>query len=183
MTITGMIDSEIEILEDVTVTKYGYVLTIKGPKGEISRAFRFPRVDLEVSEEKVNIRSEFPRIREKAMVGTYDSHIRNMMYGVKHGYNYDMKVVYSHFPMKVSVKDDQVMIDNYMGGKARRYAKIVKGVKVNVKGADVTVEGVDREACGQTAANIEKATRRRGFDRRTFQDGIYIVGKGRRVSE
>jgi len=183
MTITGMIDSEIEILDGVTVNKDGYVLTVKGPKGEVSRAFRFPRVDIEVTEDKVNIRSEFPRIKEKAIVGTYESHIRNMMYGVKHGYIYNMKVVYSHFPMKVTVKDDQVMIDNYMGGKARRFAKIVKGVKVNIKGADVSLEGIDREACGQTAANIEKATRRRGFDRRTFQDGIYIVEKGRKVAE
>ncbi len=183
MAITGIIDKEIEILEDVTVTKEGNTLTVKGPKGELSREFRFPRVEVVVSEDKVNLRSEFPRVREKAIIGTFESHIRNMMYGVKEGYTYNMKVLYSHFPMKVSVKDDMVMIDNYMGGKARRYAKIADEVKVSVKGADVTLESIDREACGQTAANIEKATRRRGFDRRTFQDGIYIVDKGKRVSE
>ncbi|HIJ00408.1 MAG: large subunit ribosomal protein [Candidatus Methanomethylophilaceae archaeon] len=183
MTITGIIDNEIEIPEGVTVTKDGDILTVSGPKGHLSREFRYPRVELSVSGNVINIRSEFPRVREKAIVGTFESHIRNMMYGVKHGYTYKMKVVYSHFPMKVTVKDGNVMIDNYMGGKSRRYARIMPGVSVTVKGSDIIVEGIDRELCGQTAANIEKATRRRGFDRRVFQDGIYIVEKGRRVAE
>ena len=39
------------------------------------------------------------------------------------------------------------------------------------------------EAVGQTAANLEKATSRLGFDKRTFQDGIYIVQKSHKVKE
>jgi large subunit ribosomal protein L6 len=70
-----------------------------------------------------------------------------------------------------------------MGGHAPRYANIVGGCKVKVAGADVTVEGNDVEACGQTAANIERATSRLGFDKRIFQDGIYIVRKSQKVRE
>ena len=102
---------------------------------------------------------EFPNIREKAMVGTFHAHVRNMIHGVTEGYTYTLKIVFSHFPMKVAVKGDKVEIDNYMGGHAPRFANIVGGCKVKIAGADVTVEGNDIEAVGQTAANLERSTR------------------------
>ncbi len=46
------------------------------------------------------------------------------------------------------------------------------------KGDSVTIEGNDREAVGQTAANLERATVVKGRDIRVFQDGIYLVSKG-----
>jgi len=52
------------------------------------------------------------------------------------------------------------------------------GVKVNVKGDEIVVEGVDLENVAQTAANIEQASKIRGFDKRIFGDGIYIYSKG-----
>ena len=48
---------------------------------------------------------------------------------------------------------------------------------MKVKGQEIIVEGIDKEATGQTAANIEQATRITKWDRRVFQDGIYIVEK------
>jgi large subunit ribosomal protein L6 len=99
------------------------------------------------------------------------------------GFTYHMKIVFNHFPMKVAVKGDRVEVNNYMGGRAPRYANIVKGCTVKVNGTDITVEGIDIEACGQTAANIERSTMRTGFDKRTFQDGIYIVQKSHKVKE
>jgi hypothetical protein len=55
--------------------------------------------------------------------------------------------------------------------------KILPSVKVEVKKQEVIVSGIDIEAVGQTAANIEQATRITGKDSRVFQDGIYIVEK------
>ena len=183
MTIAGIIESTIAIPGGVSVSMDGNILKAKGPKGELSRNFAHPRVNVAVGEGEVKVSCEYPRIKEKAMVGTYLAHLRNMFRGVTEGYTYHMKVVFSHFPMKVAVKGTQVQIDNYMGGKAPRLADIVGPTTVKVTGADVTITGIDIEACGQTAANIEKATSRRGFDRRIFQDGIYIVGKSHKVRE
>ena len=137
----------------------------------------------EKSEGEVSVSCEYPRIKDKAMVGTYVAHINNMIKGVTVGFTYHLKIVFSHFPMKVTVKGDRVEINNYMGGHAPRYANIMKGCTVKVNGQDVTVEGNDIEACGQTAANLERATSRLGFDKRTFQDGIYIVQKSHKVKE
>jgi large subunit ribosomal protein L6 len=183
MTIAGKIESTIAVPGGVSVSMDGNTFKVKGPKGELSRNFAHPRVKIAIGEGEIIVSSEYPRIKEKAMVGTYLAHLRNMFRGVTVGYEYHMKVVFSHFPMKVAVKGTQVQIDNYMGGKDPRIANIVGKTTVKVNGAELTITGIDIEACGQTAANIEKATSRRGFDRRIFQDGIYIVSKSHKVRE
>ena len=183
MTIAGKIEHHIAIPSGVTVTLDGDKVTVKGPKGEMSRIFKHPRVVIVVDGDLVRTYCEYPRINEKAMVGTYAAHIRNMIRGVTEGYTYTLKVVFSHFPMKVAVKGDVVEINNYMGGHAPRYAKIVGGCKVKISGADITVDGISIEDCGQTAANLERATSRLGFDKRVFQDGIYVVHKSHKVKE
>ena len=183
MTIAGKIESTIAIPSDVTVSKDGSVVTVKGPKGELSRNFAHPSVNVAIEEGQVRVMCEYPRIKEKAMVGTFHAHVRNMIRGVTEGYTYQLKVVFNHFPMKVAVKGDKVQVDNYMGGHAPRFADIIPGVTVKVNGADVTVTGIDIEKVGQTAANLERATSRGGFDKRVFQDGIYIVHKSHKVKE
>jgi len=183
MTIEGKIESTIAIPGGVTVKKDGNTVKVKGPRGELSRNFAYPGISIAVGEGAVKISVEYPRTKDKAMVGTYVAHINNMIKGVTVGFTYTMKIVFSHFPMKVAVKDNRVEINNYLGGRDPRYADIVGGCKVKVTGADVTIEGNDIEACGQTAANIEKATSRLGFDKRIFQDGIYIVHKSHKVRE
>ena len=79
--------------------------------------------------------------------------------------------------MKISVKGDYVVIDNFLGEKASRHATVVGDSKVITKGSSVTIEGNDREGVGQTAANLERATIVKGRDIRVFQDGIYLVSK------
>jgi len=161
----------------------GETVVVKGPRGELSRNFAYPRIIIAIGEGTVSVSSEYPRTKDKAMVGTFAAHISNMIKGVTVGFTYTLKIVFSHFPMKVTVKDGRVEINNYMGGHAPRYADIVGGCKVTVNGADVTVEGNSIEACGQTSANIERATSRLGFDKRIFQDGIYLVHRSQKVKE
>jgi len=183
MTIAGKIESTIAIPGGVSVAKDGDTVKVKGPRGELSRNFAYPGVIIAIGEGEVSVSCEYPRTKDKAMVGTFAAHVRNMIKGVTEGYTYSLKIVFSHFPMKVTVKENRVEINNYLGGRDPRYADIVGGCKVKINGADVTVEGNSIEACGQTAANIERATSRLGFDKRIFQDGIYIVQKSHRVRE
>ncbi|MCL1810654.1 MAG: 50S ribosomal protein L6 [Methanomassiliicoccaceae archaeon] len=183
MTIAGKIESTIAIPDGVSVSKDGNTVKVKGPRGELSRNFAYPRVIIAIGEGEISVSSEYPRTKEKAMVGTFAAHLRNMIKGVTVGFTYTLKIVFSHFPMKVAVKDNRVEINNYMGGHAPRYADIAGGCTVKINGSDVTVEGNSIEACGQTAANIERATSRLGFDKRIFQDGIYIVHKSHKVRE
>ena len=102
-----------------------------------------------------------------------------MIKGVKNGFEYRMKIVYSHFPMKTTVRKDGLYIENFLGESSPRKAKIIGSTKVQVSGDEVILTGNNKEDTGQTAANIELATNIKGYDPRVFQDGIYIVSKGR----
>tara|TARA_Y100000310_G_scaffold291519_1_gene319532 strand:- start:336 stop:590 length:255 start_codon:yes stop_codon:yes gene_type:complete len=84
--------------------------------------------------------------------------------------------------MNVKVDGDKVVIKSFLGETTERVARIMPGAEVEVKGSQITVKSHDIEAAGQTAANLEKATRLTGRDRRIFQDGIYITSKcGRKI--
>ncbi len=174
-------EKKIEIPEGVEVKVEGFKIAVKGPKGELERDFTSPLfrdyIEINVEEGNVVVRSSVDKRKIKAMTGTIAAHIRNMIKGVTQGYVYKLKAVYVHFPMTVEVKGDEVIIKNFLGEKTPRRAKIVGNVSVKVQGQEIIVEGVDKDAVGQTAANIEQAVRVTHLDRRIFQDGIYLVSK------
>jgi large subunit ribosomal protein L6 len=152
-------------------------LEVKGPKGTLSRTFAHPKIRVEVGKEDIAVISDLPKKKEYALTGTWAAHVNNMVKGVVDGFEYKMKIVYSHFPIKTSVKESKLMIENFLGERHPREAVILPDVDVNVSGDAVTITGIDIEHVGQTAANIEKATYIKNYDPRIFQDGIYIVEK------
>ena len=169
---------EIDVPQGVTVTLTGATLTAKGQKGQVSREFRYPGISLKVSEGKVFVETKKDDKQTKATVGTYASHVKNIVMGVSEGYEYDMKIVYAHFPIQVKVEGkNKVSVGNFLGERKPRYANILGETKVVVAGDKVTVTGNNVEDVGQTAANIEQACRIRKRDPRVFQDGIYITKK------
>ena len=172
------VSKTVEIPEGVDVTIEGNKVTVTGPKGTLTREMpRIKGVFMRKEDSKVIVEAYFADSKKRAMVGTIAAHIRNMITGVTKGYRYKLKVIYSHFPINLKVEGDKLVISNFLGEKAPRIAKILPGAKVTVKGSDVIVEGIDIEVVGQTAANIEMATKITDRDRRKFMDGIYIYEK------
>ncbi len=169
---------EIEVPQGVTVTVTGATLTAKGQKGQIAREFRYPGIAVRVDGAKVFVETNKDDKQTKATVGTYASHVKNMVHGVSEGYEYHMKIVYAHFPIQVKVEGkDKVSIGNFLGERKARYADIVGDTKVAINGAEVVLTGSNIETVSQTAANIEQACKIRKRDPRVFQDGIYITRK------
>jgi large subunit ribosomal protein L6 len=166
---------EIEIPENVKAEINGNVVIVKGPKGEIKRDFTHARkITIKLEDNKIIVEKYFPSKEEKALVGTIAGHIRNLIKGVTEGFKYKMKIVYSHFPINVKVKGNYVYIENFIGEKYPRKAKIIGKVNINVTGNEIIIEGIDIEEVSQTAANIEHATKIVGKDPRVFLDGIYV---------
>ena len=83
--------------------------------------------------------------------------------------------------MNVKADNEKVIIKSFLGETTERVAKILPNVKLEIKGTNITVSSSNIEAAGQTAANLEKATRLTGRDRRIFQDGIFITEKPGRI--
>ena len=169
---------EITIPEGISIEVSGNKVKVSGSKGELKREFKLAyETKIEKLENKLKVASESDRRKAKALVGTVIAHVRNMIKGVTTGYTYTMKIVYSHFPMTVKVEGKKVVVNNFVGERTPRIAKIVGNTDVKINGQDMTITGVDPEETGQTAGNIELSCRIVGYDKRRFSDGIYIVSK------
>ncbi len=178
MPVSGQSKDNIEIPKGVTVTVSGKTITVKGPKGTLTREFPVSRISMSQDSNHIILVCDLPKRKEYSLQGTMRAHINNMLRGVTKGFEYKMKIVYSHFPVKAAVKGNDFVIENFLGEKFPRKAPILGDTKVVVKGDEVTLTGTDKEIVGQTAANIEQATHIKEYDPRKFQDGIYIVHKG-----
>ena len=177
-----MIVKEITIPEGVEIEIKDSSVKVSGPKGEIEKKFDLlPGFKIEKEDRKIKVISESEKRKDKALVGTIRAHLRNMIIGVREGFTYKLKVVYSHFPVTVKVENDKVLIQNFLGERTPRVAKIVGNTEVKVNKDEITVSSINVEDAGQTAANIEQATRIIGYDRRVFTDGIFIIEKPKKV--
>jgi large subunit ribosomal protein L6 len=172
----AILREEIPIPDGIQVTVEDELM-VSGSKGELKRKFKHRNIKITKENDKVVIETHFPKKRDKAMLGTIKSHINNMVIGLTEGFSYKMKIVYAHFPMTVKVNGNKVIIENFLGERHPRKAKILGDTRVNIKGDEVVVEGINKEDVGQTMANIEQATKIKGRDPRVFQDGIYLVSK------
>ncbi len=177
----AQLEREVRLPENVEAEIEGNVLIVRGPKGENRRKFWHPHVKLGLKDSKIIVSTDSSRRRDKAVVGTWVAHIKNMIYGVVEGFEAVLKIVYSHFPMNVKRDGDYVVVGNFLGEKGIRKARIVGDVEVNIGKDEIVIQGTDIEAVGQTAANLEQITRDKGGrDVRKFFDGIYIAKKPKR---
>ena len=168
----------VNIPEGVNVTIDNINVMIKGPLGQNQRDLWYPGITIKKEDSRIVIETGIPRREQMAVMGTFESHLKNMITGVTRGYEYTMKVVYSHFPIQLKTEGNKVLINNFLGEKKSRKANIEGNSKVTIKGDQVIITGINKEEVGQTAANIHMATKIRGFDPRVFQDGVYLVETG-----
>ena len=171
--------TDLSVPKGATVRLDGRFVVVHGPLGTVRRPFPVDALELGTREGSATLTLKIPsnRKRAKALLHTWEAHLRNLLLGVTQGFEARMKVVAAHFPMKVQSKDGELLIENFLGEKYPRTARLVSGVKAEVSGEFVILSGHDVEEVGQSAANIERATHIRDYDPRVFQDGIYIVEK------
>lgn len=170
-------ESQVDIPEGVQVSVLGKKVTVSGEKGILTRDFWHAPTNIEYKDGGIRFWTEGTRKRERSMVNTVAAHIRNMIRGVEEGFTYKLKMVYVHFPITVRVEGRKVLIENFIGERRPRVAEIVGDTDVTVREDDVIVSGIDIEAVGQTAANIQLATKIKKKDARKFIDGIYVYSK------
>lgn len=167
----------IELPDGAIADVKGRMVTLKGPLGEIKKDFSHARVDIQHLDKQIIVRSLWARKADVALVGTVATHVKNLVRGVTKGYTYKLKIAFSHFPVNIKIQPGKVLIENFIGERSPRKAKIVGNVKVTAKGDDIIVQGIDLENVSQTAANIEQITKIKNKDPRVFLDGIYVYEK------
>ena len=176
------ISKTIQVPDNVDVQMDGKKISFTGKKGSLTRDFSFAPISIEGEGKNIRVWAKWPRKKEAALVGTIYSHIQNMITGVTKGYQYKLKIVFSHFPISVKVQGKEILIENFTGERRERRVKTLGDVKIKIEPDDIIVEGVNLEDVSQTAANIEQATRVRRKDPRVFLDGIYVYERNEGVA-
>ena len=167
----------VDLPEGVTATLQGRTLTIKGKLGQSKKHFDKVNVNVAVDGNRVVFTPFSVKKKDNVIINTVASIVNNMVTGVTKGFTYRLKVVYAHFPITIKTKGDQILVENFVGERSPRVSKIVGDCKVSVEGDDIIVKGASLEDVGQTAANVELATKIKRKDQRIFLDGVYIYHK------
>src|SRR3989344_3658826 len=140
---------EIQIPAGVQVTQSGPVLTVKGPKGTLTKNFR-DDIKITIADKVINLTTKRNDKFSKALWGTYASHIKNMIKGVQAPYQ--KKLILEGVGFKSEVKPARTG-----GGQEFNFAlgfshpvivPIPAGITATSEKNNITIEGIDKELVG-----------------------------------
>jgi large subunit ribosomal protein L6 len=136
----------------VTVTLKGSVLTVKGPKGELSRTFH-PDMLLAHENGQITVNRPSDESRHKALHGLTRTLVANMVEGVTKGFTRQLEI--SGVGYKAEVKPYGLLMS--LGYSHTIQVKAPAGVKLTApQPTQVLVEGADKEIVGRIASEIRK---------------------------
>jgi large subunit ribosomal protein L6 len=140
----------IKIPSDVQVKIEGDLVTVKGPKGELKRKL-IPQIAIKMGEGELFVNIINPKNkRENALWGLYWNLIKNMIIGVKEGFEKKLEINGVGFKVAGAGKKLTFNVGFSHPVEYILPATIDAKVEENV----VTVTGVDKELLGQIANQI-----------------------------
>lgn len=172
------LEQSLEIPAGVDFAVEKGLITISKDSKSIKR--KFPEdIILKKEGNKLLISIERARKEERRITETLVGHIKNMIEGLTKGFEYELEICNVHFPITVifDKAKKEFIIKNVLGEKSPRISKIAGDVEIEIKAPKIKIKSYNIEHAGQTAANLETATRIRNRDRNKFQDGIFITKK------
>jgi len=173
----------VDVPEGVKITAKCRKVVVKGPRTILRRDFRHLPISISIVDggKRVKVSLTFGKRKQVAAIRTVCTHIRNLIVGVTVGYEFKMRLVYAHFPIKVNIENDNKTIElrNFLGEARVRTVNMIADTKVDRGGKDeLVISGSDLDAVSQSAANIQQVCLVRNKDIRKFLDGIYVSEKG-----
>ncbi|KAK7503851.1 hypothetical protein BaRGS_00004974 [Batillaria attramentaria] len=174
--------------DKVSISVRARKVTVKGPRGTLTRSFRHLPVDMVMTNATtLKVEKWFGNRQELAAVNTVCSHVENMQKGVTLGFLYKMRAVYAHFPINVVISEGGTVVEvrNFLGEKYTRRVEMLPGVvcKASNNKDEFLLEGNDIELVSRSAALIQQSTTVKKKDIRKFLDGIYVSEKTTVVTE
>jgi large subunit ribosomal protein L6 len=132
---------------DVTL---GDTVTVKGPKGQLSRVI-VGGVSVAESDRVIVVTRQSDHRSHRAAHGLMRALINNMVIGVTKGYTKNLEI--RGVGYKAEVKGSELVMN--LGYSHPIHHAIPAGIKIDVaKGNKITVAGIDKETVGQQAAVI-----------------------------
>lgn len=138
------------IPENVTVSVNGNIVTVKGPKGELSTEIN-PNITVTVKDNELTVERKNDNF--KNFHGTANANIRNMIIGVTEGFEKKLEAIGVGYRFNVSGKTITVNA----GYSHPVVVEIPEGITVEApSNTELTIKGTDKCLIGEFAANIRK---------------------------
>ena len=131
------------------VTISGEELRVKGPKGTLVKPTH-RLISIEVGKEGVQVSQKNETLEAQALVGTYASHVRNMLNGVTKGFSKKLFIEGVGYKWDVQGKN----LNLALGFSHPVKVEIPEDLTVKADKGTLTIEGFNKESVGQFAANI-----------------------------
>ena len=138
--------------EGVEITVENNQVTVKGPKGELSLEIK-ENITVQVEDNTVVVTRANDEKATRAMHGTTNANIHNMIEGVTNGFKKDLEIIGVGY--RFSMKGNQLVIN--AGYSHPVELEIPSGLSVEVtSNTEITVKRISKEKVGEFAANISK---------------------------
>ncbi|HOZ53916.1 MAG TPA: 50S ribosomal protein L6 [Bacilli bacterium] len=140
------------IPDGVSVENINNVVTVKGPKGELS--FNVDKtIKVEIDENEVTVTRSNELKKSKQLHGTTNAIISNMIEGVKHGFEKALEI--SGVGYRFNVKGKQLVIS---AGYSHQVELLIPDdlVLEVISNTEIVVKGINKEKVGEFAAQIRK---------------------------
>jgi large subunit ribosomal protein L6 len=125
------------------------LISVKGPKGTLQKAAHY-LVAIEVGADSVQVSPKSTSREARALLGTYASHMRNMLEGVTTGFSKKLIVEGVGYKWDVAGKT----LNLSLGFSHPVKMSIPEGLTVTAEKNALTIAGFDKEVVGQFAANV-----------------------------
>ena len=163
----------IEIPAGVTVQVKDNVVTVKGPKGELSQEIN-PAITVEQEGNELIVKRPDDSKENRAMHGLYRSLIHNMVVGVSEGYKKEMELVGVGYRANATGQ----VLELSLGYSHAIYIKLPKEIKVEAKTERnksplIILESSDKQLLGQVCAKIRSLRKPEPYKGK----GIKFVGE------
>jgi len=142
----------IDVPAGVNVTIDGSAVSVKGPKGELSLVIASP-IEVALEDGQLLVTRPDDERASRSLHGLTRTLIANQIIGVTEGYSKGLEVVGTGY--RVAAKGES--LEFALGFSHSITVDPPKGISFTVEGNNkVTVNGIDKQAVGEVAANIRK---------------------------
>lgn len=141
---------KIEVPAGVTVSVNDGIVTVTGPKGSLTQKML---KDISLKQEGNEITLERANEAAKAMHGTMNALLHNMITGVTKGYEKGLEIVGVGYRFQVSGKKLTIQA----GYSHPVVLEVPEGLTVeSPSNTEIVIKGISKEAVGEFAANVRK---------------------------
>jgi large subunit ribosomal protein L6 len=141
----------IPVPSSVKIEIDGRNISVTGPKGTLQREV-VPEVRLHLEDGRLLVTRPNDQPRERAMHGLTRALLANMVTGVSDGFRKTLELVGVGY--RAQMQGSNLVLA--LGFSHPVEVKPPAGITFTVEGPRITIEGIDREAVGQVAADIRK---------------------------